>query len=409
MLDVLVLGKGPAALAAAAALAGRGLRAGVLGPPGPPRWTAQYGVWADELEAAGLAEAAGVRWDTAAVGLGGERTRLLDRAYVRVDRDRLARVLLARCEAGGVRWLDGEAEAAEHRPAGSRVRLRGGGGVEARVVVDASGHRPALVERGARPAQGFQTAWGAVVPGPVPGVEPGRATLMDWDDAGLPPSPVPTFLYALPFPDGSVFVEETVLVGRPAVPPEALEARLRARLALRGVEVPAGGERELCRIPMGGALPRPQRVVGFGGAAGMVHPATGYLLARVLADAPVLTGALAEALGRPGATPEDAARAGWDALWPADRRRRHALFRFGMEALLRLDAPDTRAFFAAFFELPEADWRGYLGDRLPTAELAAVMARFFARVPRRVRGRLASAALGADGVRLARSLAGAGT
>jgi lycopene cyclase-like protein len=409
MLDVLVLGKGPAALAAAAALAARGLRVGALGPPGPPRWTAQYGVWADELESAGLAEAAGVRWDAAVVGLGEGRTRVLDRAYVRVDRDALARLLAERCEAGGVRWLDGEAESAVHRAAGTAVRLRGGGAVEARVVVDASGHRPALVKRGERPAQGFQTAWGAVVPGPVPGVEPGRATLMDWDDAGLPPSPVPTFLYALPFPDGSVFVEETVLVGRPAVPPEALEARLRARLALRGVRVPAGGERELCWIPMGGALPRPQRVVGFGGAAGMVHPATGYLLARVLADAPVLAAALAEALGRPGAAPAAAARAGWEALWPADRRRRHALFRFGMEALLRLDAPDTRAFFAAFFELPEADWRGYLGDRLPAAELAGVMARFFARAPRRVRGRLASAALGAGGVRLARSLAGAGS
>ena len=55
-------------------------------------------------------------------------------------------------------------------------------------------------------------------------MEPGRATLMEWDDAGLPPSPVPTFLYALPFPDGSVFVEETVLVARPPVPFEPLEA-----------------------------------------------------------------------------------------------------------------------------------------------------------------------------------------
>lgn len=410
MLDVLVLGKGPAALAAAAALAERGLRVGALGPPGPPRWTAQYGVWADELDAAGLAETAGCRWDTVAAGFGGGRARVLPRAYVRVDRDALARVLAARCEAGGVRWIDGEAASAEHRAAGSTVFLRGGGEAEARLVVDASGHRPALVRRGARPPQGFQTAFGAVVPGPVPGVEPGRATLMDWDDAGLPPSSVPTFLYALPFPDGTVFVEETVLVARPPVPFEALEARLRARLALRGVALPEGGERERCWIPMGGALPSPwQRVVGFGGAAGMVHPATGYLLARVLADAPALAAAMADALGRPGASPAAAARAGWDAIWPADRRRRHALLRFGMEALLRLDAPDTRDFFAAFFQLPDADWTGYLGDRLPAAELAGVMARFFARAPRRVRGRLVAAALGPGGLRLAGSLAAGGS
>ncbi|HEX2188284.1 MAG TPA: lycopene cyclase family protein [Longimicrobiaceae bacterium] len=304
MLDVLVLGKGPAALAAAAALGARGLRAGVVGPPGPPRWTAQYGVWADEMDAVGLAEVAGSRWDRVSAGFGGGRTRVLPRAYVRVDRDALARVLEERCGRAGVRWLDGEAAAAEHGPAGSTVRLRGGGTVEGRVVVDASGHRPALVRRGARPAQGFQTAWGAVVPGTVPGVEPDCATLMDWDDAGLPPSPVPTFLYALPFADGSVFVEETALVARPALPFDVLEARLRARLAARGVAVPEGGERELCRIPMGGPLPSPrQRVVGFGGAAGMVHPATGYLLARVLADAPALAGALADGLGRPGGSP----------------------------------------------------------------------------------------------------------
>jgi lycopene cyclase-like protein len=407
MLDALVLGKGPAGLAAAAALGGRGLRVGVAGPAGPPRWTAQYGVWAEELDETGFAEAAGHRWDTVAVGLGEAGTRVLPRAYVRVDRDALARTLLERCERAGVRWIDGEAAAAEHSATGSVVRLRDGGTVEARVVVDASGHRPALVRRGGHPAQGFQTAFGAVVPGPVPGVDPGRAMLMDWDDAGLPPSPVPTFLYALPFPDGSVFVEETVLVGRPAVPFEILEARLRARLAARGVEVPGGSERERCWIPMGGALPRPQRVVGFGGAAGMVHPATGYLLARTLAGAPVLAAAVEEALGRPGGGPAEAARAGWEALWPADRRRRHALFRFGMEVLLRLDARDTRDFFAAFFALSRADWEGYLGDRLPTAELARVMARFFGSAPRRVRSRLTGAAASPEGLRLARSLVAA--
>lgn len=406
MLDSLVLGKGPAALSAAAALGARGLRVGVAGPPGPPRWSAQYGVWADELETVGMPGAAGCRWDAVAAGFGEGRTRVLTRAYVRVDRDALAHILVGRCERAGVRWIDGEAASVEHGAAGSVVGLRGGGSAEARVVVDATGHRPALVRRGARPPQGFQTAFGATVPGPVPGVEPGRATLMDWDDPGLPPSPAPTFLYALPFPDGSVFVEETVLVGRPAVPFDALEARLRARLAARGVALPADGERERCWIPMGGALPSPrQRVVGFGGAAGMAHPATGYLLARTLADAPVLAAALADALGRPGGSPADAARVAWEALWPADRRRRHALFRFGMEALLRLDARDTRDFFAAFFQLPDADWRGYLDDRLPAAELARVMGRFFAAASGRIRGGLASAALGAGGLRLARSLA----
>ncbi len=37
-------------------------------------------------------------------------------------------------------------------------------------------------------------------------------------------------------------------------------------------------EEEFCYIPMGGAMPTiPQRVVGFGGSAGLVHPATGII------------------------------------------------------------------------------------------------------------------------------------
>ncbi len=408
MLDALVLGKGPAGMAAAAALGARGLRVGVLGPPGPPRWPAQYGAWADELEGAELPVPVAARWPEAVVECGEAGRRVLPRAYVRVDRDALAAALHERCERAGVLAVAGTAAEVRHGAAGSTVRLAEGGEAAARVVVDASGHRPVGVRRADAPPQGFQTAFGLAVPGPVPGVDPGRATLMEWSDPGLPPSPAPTFLYALPLPDGSVFLEETVLVGRPAVPFGVLEARLRARLEALGVRAEEG-EHERCWIPMGGALPDPrQRTVGFGGAAGMVHPATGYLLARTLAAAPVLADALAGELGREGADPARASRAAWEALWPADRRRRHALFRFGMEALLRLDAAETRAFFAAFFRLPEEEWAGYLSDRLPARRLARTMGRFFAAASPRLRARLAGAAAGAEGVRLLRALAGAG-
>ena len=41
-------------------------------------------------------------------------------------------------------------------------------------------------------------------------------------------------------------------------------------------------EEEYCYIPMGGELPDlAQRVVGFGGAANMVHPATGIVICTV--------------------------------------------------------------------------------------------------------------------------------
>ena len=41
-------------------------------------------------------------------------------------------------------------------------------------------------------------------------------------------------------------------------------------------QIRAVEEEEYCLIPMGGVLPRvPQRVLGIGGTAGMVHPSTG--------------------------------------------------------------------------------------------------------------------------------------
>ncbi|CAN5710808.1 lycopene cyclase family protein [soil metagenome] len=406
--DILVLGKGPAGVAAAAELAARGLRVGVLGPGAALHWPAQYGAWSGELEALGRPELAEHHWPETVVGLGGTRKVLLH-GYVRVDRARLARELEERCAARGVMWLDGRAAGAAHHSRGSTVRCADGREIAARVVVDASGHRPVLVRRASAPAQGFQTAVGLTFEVEDTSLDPRQAILMDWDDAHLPPgervaSP-PTFLYAMPLGEGRVFAEETVLVGRPAVPYELLERRLRLRLEALGMRPGRILEREECFIPMGGALPDlGQRVVGFGGAGGMVHPATGYLLTRVLADAPLLAEALAEALGAPGAEPHSAARAAWEAIWPADRRRRRELYCFGMEALLRLDTPAVHAFFESFFSLPDAEWQGYLNDRLTAAQLAAVMGRLFARAPGGIRRILLRTGAGSAGRRLAAGL-----
>ena len=64
-----------------------------------------------------------------------------------------------------------------------------------------------------------------------------------------------------------------------------LKRRLLKRLEFHGIEFALGSvrEEEFCYIPMGGAMPTiPQRVVGFGGAAGLVHPATGYMISRTM-------------------------------------------------------------------------------------------------------------------------------
>lgn len=59
-------------------------------------------------------------------------------------------------------------------------------------------------------------------------------------------------------------------------------------------------EEESCLIPMGGELPKnPQRVLGIGGTAGMVHPATGYMVSRMLGVAPTLADSITEQLAAP--------------------------------------------------------------------------------------------------------------
>ena len=49
-----------------------------------------------------------------------------------------------------------------------------------------------------------------------------------------------------------------------------------------------------------------QRVLGFGGAASMVHPSSGYLVGGLLRRAPDLAGAIAAGLGRAGGSAEAA-------------------------------------------------------------------------------------------------------
>ena len=69
-----------------------------------------------------------------------------------------------------------------------------------------------------------------------------------------------------------------------------------------------------------------------------------------------------------------------------------------------MDGGATREFFDSFFALPEADWRGYLGDQLTAREVSAVMARLFARATGGTRRRLALGTMGAGGRDLAASL-----
>ncbi|HEX2203807.1 MAG TPA: lycopene cyclase family protein, partial [Longimicrobium sp.] len=267
MLDALVIGKGPAGLAAAAALAETGLSVAVAGPREAP-WTAVYGAWMDDLEAAGCPAFVQNTWTRVTIDAGAG-PRDLGRTYARIDNAGLAAALRERIEGRGGAWIDGTAASAAHRREGSAVTFEDGRTVEARVVVEATGHRPRLVVRTRTPEPAYQTAVGWTLATDAHPYTPDQAVLMDWSDGHLPREArrePATFLYAFPLGGGRLFVEETALAARPQADADFLRGRLERRLAHLGIAGTRVGGEERVWIPMGGAIPKPQRVIGFGAA-----------------------------------------------------------------------------------------------------------------------------------------------
>ncbi len=396
--DVIVLGSGPAGLAAAAACAERGLRVDVVAPEPDARWTNRYGAWRDELDAAGVGGCAEVTFPVAMVHTV-EGSHPLPRPYARVSNDALQGLLRSRLDGSGGQVVRGAAVGADAHRHGVTLTLADGTKRVGRVVVDATGHGSRLLETPGAP-RAWQVAYGLLVEADGWSEDRSRMVLMDLRPAE--PGGPASFLYAMPLADGRLFVEETSLAAAPAVDLALLERRLDARLSRMGVRVRAVHEVERCRIPMDTPLPRmPQRIVGFGGAAAMVHPATGYLLTRALAAAPRLAAALDEGLRT---SPEAASVSGWEAVWPASERRTRALHDFGLRLLLGLDAEGTARFFDRFFRLPERRWRAYLSASAGPMAVASAMSSLFLRLDASSRRQILGLAFSAEGRAAARHL-----
>jgi len=399
--QVLVLGGGPAALCMAAALAEQGLSVALLAPHDLRQpWPNTYGIWGEEVDALGLAHLLEHRW-SACVSYFGEgaadasdpanRPTPHRRDYGLFNRQALQNHWLEALERGGVELLQGTAMAAQRLEGEgfTAIPTREGPIHQARLVVDATGHQPLLVQRPDEGAVAGQAAYGIVGRFSAPPVQPGQFVLMDYRCDHLSPEQrlqPPTFLYAMDLGDGLFFVEETSLALAPPVPYDDLRQRLEQRLAHHGIRVLAVEHEEFCLFPMN--LPLPdlhQPVLGFGGAASMVHPASGYMVGSLLRRAPAVAQAVAAALADPQAPSAVVAACGWRALWPRPLRRKHALYQFGLEKLMRFPEAQLRAFFATFFALPDPLWIGFLANTLTLPQLLLAMVQLFVRAPWSVR------------------------
>ncbi len=386
-LDAIVLGNGPAGLAIAAALCDQGLTVAGLSPTAPTDpWPNTYGIWVDELEALGLTALLEHRWDNCVSYLPDRLNH--NRSYGLFDKTKLQNYWRDRSPT--VIWHRGKATALEHHTTHSIVHTDHPEqpNLRARIVIDASGHHSPLLQR--PPATiAYQAAYGIVGKFSAPVVESGQFVMMDYRADHLSAAErhqPPTFSYEMDLGHGVYFVEETSLAATPALEFEVLEKRLQRRLAHRGIQVNEIHHVEHCLFPMNTPLPDfNQPVLGFGGTASMVHPASGFMVGGLLRRAPGLAAAIAQSLQNPQASPTQIAQAGWQVLWSRDRLRTHYLYLFGMEALMGFERDRLNHHFSTFFQLPPADWRGFLADTLSTPELIRAMLGMFAVAPNDVR------------------------
>jgi lycopene cyclase-like protein len=216
--------------------------------------------------------------------------------------------------------------------------------------------------------------------------------LMDFTTAHLCPderSGPPTFLYAMTLKDGRYFLEETSLAAAPGMKQRVLEDRLAQRMAYHGWRARRVLHTERVHFPMNLPLPAlDQPFLAYGAAASLVHPASGYQVGAALRLAPYVAQAVVDALNAPGASPKTAAAAGYQAIWPAQRLRKRALYAFGLRRLMSFNAPTTQAFFEAFFALPQPLWAGYLSDSLSLSQILQVMTQVFRHAPAELKRRL---------------------
>ncbi|KAM0940393.1 putative isomerase [Dioscorea sansibarensis] len=391
--DAVIIGCGPSGLRLASLASEHGLLICCVDPSPLLLWPNNYGVWVDEFEAMNLTDTLDKVWPSATVIINDQKSKHLDRPYGRVNRKYLKSKLIQACVSNGVKFHIAKAcKVEQYQEFKSTVLCSDGKELKASLVIDASGFASSFMEcenTTLKRNHGYQLAHGILAEVERHPFELDKMMLMDWRDDHLGNEPylrarneiTPTFLYAMPLSSDLIFLEETSLVSRQVMSYGEVKQRMVARLRHLGIKVKSVVEDEKCLIPMGGALPRlpAQSVVGVGGAAGLVHPSTGYMVARALGAAELMAEAMVECLGSVRMVRGKALqRRVWTRVWSGERMREREFYCFGMETLLQLGLKGTRSFFDAFFDLDPYYWHGFLSSRLSLEELALLSFSLFA-------------------------------
>jgi len=394
ILDILILGSGPAALCLASELAKQNLYIKGISTKSPnEKWENTYGIWASELEELGLESLLSHRWckTVSFFGNGENKNGNIptnhNYDYGLINQEAFQNELLKKCK--GIEWLNETAKDITEKNKISEVICYSGLKIKARLVIDASGHKSNFVKRPIKNEIAQQAAYGIVGKFSSPPVDKEQFVLMDFRPNHLNKEEKlssPSFLYAMDLGDETFFVEETSLACYPALAQENLKKRLLNRLNSKGIKVSEIFHEENCLFPMNLPLPfKNQFVLGFGGAASMVHPASGYMIGSLLRRAPLLAEKLAIFLREPHLSSLELASKGWDVLWPYELKQRHKLYQYGLQRLMSFDESRLRSFFSNFFRLSTKEWVGFLTNTLPLPKLIYVMSKMFINSPLKVK------------------------
>ncbi len=399
-IDVLVLGAGPGGLSIAAALSKEGLRVEVLSANDHREpWPYTYGIWGEEVDELGLNHLLEHRWQNTVSFFGqGDMDPAAsanqpinhERDYGLFDKKKLQSYWIKECDSRSVKWHKDKALDLEINESISTVFTSRGNKIKARLIIDASGYDPIFLKSKKENNIAIQTCYGVVGRFNSSPIEKGQFILMDYRCDHLSSkekSEPPTFLYAMDLGNGRFFLEETSLGLSPPLTMEKLKTRLHQRLEHKGLKIISlENEEHGIYLPMNLPLPdTKQSILGFGGSAAMVHPASGYLIGALLRRAPYLAKTISLTMKDEHASPSKIALKGWEVLWPSELKRKQALYKFGLEKLMRFNESQLRLFFEGFFELPNNQWYGFLTNTLTIEDLVKAMWRMFLKAPWSVR------------------------
>ena len=394
ILDILILGSGPAALCLASELCSQKLSIKCISTKSPyDKWGNTYGIWASELEDLGLDSLLSHRWAETlsyfgdGINKNGNFATKHHYDYGLIDREAFQNELLKRCK--GIKWLNETAIDILTVNNFSEVLCESGLKLKSRLVIDASGHKSNFIKRPILKDIAQQAAYGIVGKFSSPPVNKNQFVLMDYRSDHLDKDELleaPSFLYAMDLGNDIFFVEETSLANYPALSKDLLKKRLQKRLSKKGILVKEILHEEDCLFPMNLPLPfKNQPVLAFGGAASMVHPASGYMVGSLLRRAPILAQKLKIYLNNPNLSSIELAKKGWNVLWPSELIQRHKLYQYGLKRLMSFDEKMLRSFFLNFFQLSTKEWSGFLTNTLPLPKLIFVMSKMFIKSPLKIK------------------------